>query len=117
MPTPSERAETALTSQSFEEMCEPFCDGTQPPAPRSGPRYYVTSITGFNEGRSRRPSVVYQVLDQHYGHALIVESKHLPAVTRVARLMNAGLFEQAHKWIREREHKAAWQRAYKLRFK
>lgn len=74
-------AGTALTSQSFEEMREPLCDGSE----RSGaakagnvtranrvgrPRYYVSEIEGFPIGpvlyRQSQPLLSCSVLDSYY---------------------------------------------------
>lgn len=80
--------ETALTSQSFEEMYEPFCDGTQPPTrQRSGPRYYVTSLTGYAPD-SWRPATTYQVIDSACGFNLVRETWGRKTAERCAARLN-----------------------------
>lgn len=60
-------------SAQFEEMAPPLCDGSQPPSSRTGPRFYVTSLTGYSGegGNDSHEATVYQVIDSALGFALV----------------------------------------------
>ena len=58
-----------MVNAAFEEMLPPFCDGTQPPSPRTGPRFYVSELDGYSRLRvsgHARPMLTVSVLDSAY---------------------------------------------------
>lgn len=76
-----------MVSAAFEEMLPPFCDGTQPPSPRTGPRFYVTSLTGYAPD-NWRPATSYQVIDSACGFRLVRETWGRKTAERCAARLN-----------------------------
>lgn len=104
-----------MVTGAFEEMAPPLCDGSQPPSPRTGPRFYVTSVSGFggNGGNDSHPITSWQVIDSALAFALVYEAQNERTATRIAAKLNADLDKGAsylRSWIRNlhynREYRA-----------
>ena len=98
-----------MVNTAFEEMLPPFCDGTQPPSPsRTGPRYYVSSITGYSGdgGNDSRLGTVYQVCDARYCCAQVYETQSRSGAEYVCAEANAGKRTYLSKAISARRRRA-----------